>query len=231
MTKHEYKKPKTIGMISIGQSKNSELIDEMEGILDKSIKIKRIGILDSYNREEIQEKFRLDHSQKSLISTLDDGTEVAMKEDMVIDEVQRCITKIEDSVDFMLLLCTSEFPRLKFKKPLILPNEVLHDAVKGYVQESERIGVVVPDDRQIEYCRKSWTERGMNPIVKAVSPSSHKDKFVEVARTFKEESDLNLIVLDCMGYTADIQTLLKNETGKTVILSRASIAYKVNELI
>ncbi|WP_162300571.1 AroM family protein [Anaerosacchariphilus polymeriproducens] len=231
MIKHESKKQKTIGLISIGQSKNSELIDEIEGVLDKSIKIKRIGILDSYNREEIIEKFRLDNPHRLLISTLDDGTEVVMNEEIVIDEVQRCINQIEDSVDLMLLLCTSEFPRLNANKPLIIPNEVLHEVVKNFAQESDKIGVVVPDHGQIEHCKKSWIKIGLNPIVKSIPPYSHKNKLMEVANAFKFENNLNLIVLDCMGYTAEMETLLREETGKTVILSRASIAYKVKELI
>ncbi|WP_037193644.1 AroM family protein, partial [Rhodococcus rhodochrous] len=53
---------------------------------------------------------------------------------------------------------------------------------------------------------------------------------IEKAALSLKEHDVDLILLDCMGYTEEMKRTVKQITGKPVILSRTLVARVLGEL-
>jgi len=103
-----------VGMITIGQSPRLDVTLEIKDILGPRIEIVECGALDGLSPEEINE-LKPSKSEYILVTRLRDGTTVRVSREKIIDRMNRCIRKIENNVEIVVILCTGEFPMLKSK--------------------------------------------------------------------------------------------------------------------
>lgn len=226
--KIEEKKKRKLGVITIGQSPRIDLTHDIKDILNKDMDIIEVGVLDKYTYEEVLEKFRPDDNEGILVSRMRDGTQVLLGEEKVIDKLQSCIDEIEEKVDMVLLLCTGKFPKFNHKKPLIIPQKLLHSIVSK-LDSHNKIGIIIPDIGQREQIKKFWSFVDVDLEIEVASPYKGMDDIQEVAKRFKDKP-INYIVLDCMGYSVEMKKIVAKEAGKIVILPRTLITRVINEL-
>lgn len=219
-----------LAVLTIGQSPRVDLIPDMKKVLGEEIDIVEYGILDKFKEEEAIKLLKPLEGDTVLVSRLNSGKEIVMSEEKVYPLVQEYISYIEaQNIDNILLLCTGKFPDFNFKGMLIKPFDIVHSVVKG-LANSKKVGLIVPDENQIENSLKLWKDTGVEGSIKFATPyDKDTENLGKIAEDFKDE-DIPFIVLDCMGYSTEMKKIVQERSGKPVILSRTIIARVVKEL-
>jgi protein AroM len=202
----------------------------MKKMLGAKVELIEKGALDSLTRKEI-EKLAPTAGDYILVTRLRDGTSVKVTERRLFPRVQKCIEELEAmSVDLTVLLCTGEFPEIKTKKLLIRPDELISNIVWGILKHDGKLGVVVPEKEQIPLLRRKWKKKGVTLVMASANPYG-EIKASEEAATFLAAQDVDLIVLDCIGFTPKNKELFRRLTGKPVILPQTILGRILKELV
>lgn len=218
-----------IGAITVGQSPRVDVTPDLWPIFGENVELLEAGGLDGLTREEI-ETFVPEEGDYVLVSRLKDGSSVTFAERYVLPRLQDCIDRLErEGVRLILFFCTGDFPdNFRHTVPLIFPNQILFGLVP--VLCAGKLAVVTPSQKQLEQSQKKWGKFGLEVTSYAASPY---DGIAGVEAVAKEiaKTDADLVLLDCIGYTAEMKRMTAQITGKNVVLSRTILARAVMELL
>lgn len=218
-----------IGAITVGQSPRTDVTADIMRIFNGKAELMERGGLDGLTREQIL-KFRPEEGDYVLVSRLNDGTSVTFAERHIIPRLQKSIDELEEQgAAFIMMFCTGKFPdTLKAKVPLIYPCDLL-DRIVPLLTANSSILVVTPSPLQIAQSEKKWTK--IVDKVKVVSGSPYGE-WKDLEKTAKEikDTEADVIVLDCIGFSQEMKKLFFRETKKPVILPRTLLARLVSEL-
>ena len=219
-----------IGAITIGQSPRDDVVGDILPILGEEVTLLQAGGLDGLSREEIQ-GFAPSPSDYVLISRLRDGSSVVFAERYILPRLQRCIETLEDQgAQLILFLCTGDFPPVFHSKvPLIFPCKVLNGLVPALASRG-KIAVVTPTQQQVAQSEKKWREYVAEMTAIPASPYGPLEELDQAARQ-AAELDVDLVVMDCIGYTVEMKEHFQAVSGKPVVLSRTLAARVVMELL
>ena len=218
-----------IGAITVGQSPRVDVTPDLLPIFGSNVELIEAGGLDGLTREDI-EKFTPEEGDYVLVSRLKDGSSVTFAERYVLPRLQQCIDKLEEEgVRLILFFCTGDFPdNFRHKVPLIFPNKILFGLVP--VLCGGKLAAVTPSEKQLEQSQKKWDGYGLEVKSYAASPYGEMEA-VEAAAREIAKTDADLVLLDCIGYTAEMKRRVAEITGKNVILSRTILARSVMEVL
>ena len=207
-----------VGAITIGQAPRTDVTKDILPLLGEEVELIQAGGLDGLTREEIQ-AFAPGPDDYVLISRLQDGSSVIFAERFILPRLQNCIDKLEEQgVEMILFLCTGDFPAVFHSKvPLIFPCKVLNGLVPALAGRS-RIAVVTPTPQQ---------------VAQSEIPASPYGSPEELDRAARQaaEMDVDLVVMDCIGYSAEMKAKFHEISGKPVILSRTLATRVLMELL
>ncbi|WP_170917352.1 AroM family protein [Maledivibacter halophilus] len=222
---------KKIGVITIGQSPRNDLIPEIEKYINNDVQIVEYGILDDYTYEEAIRKFEPVKGKNVLVSRMREGTQIEMNEDIVCEELQKNIYKVEkDGISTILLLCTGKFPQFNHKALLITPFSIIHSIVKS-ISGKEKVGIIIPDSSQIRQCNSWWKDSDINVVIETASPYNYSKAGMKKAAMELKKQSVSMIVMDCMGYTIEMKKTVQDITKGPVILSRILVTRVLNEIL
>ncbi|MEY8353134.1 AroM family protein [Lachnospiraceae bacterium 54-53] len=218
-----------IGAITVGQSPRTDVTADIMHIFNSRTKILEKGGLDGLTREQIEE-FRPEKGDYVLVSRLNDGTSVTFAERHIIPRLEQAIEELEEQgAAFIMMFCTGKFPdTLKAGVPLIYPCELLDRLVPLLTADSSVL-VVTPSPLQIAQSEEKWSKIVKTVRVVSASPYGEWKELEETARRIGD-TEADLIILDCIGYSQEMKKLFAAETGKPVILPRTLLARLVSEL-
>ena len=221
---------KKIGVITIGQSPRKDITVDIFPLLGNKVEILEIGALDGLTRENI-EKEKPMNGEKGLISVLNDGSNVFFSEKFIIPRLQNCIEKLEnEKVELILFLCTGKFSHtFKSKLPIIFPYDVLKNLVPLFTKNSS-IGIIIPKAEQKEFTKNKWGS--LIKSIEIVSGSPYGDiKEIELAASNLKNRNIDVIILDCMGYSLKTKKIVEKISEKPVILARTLAARVISEIL
>ena len=219
-----------IGAITIGQSPRPDIILEIKEEMGLEVEIEERGALDGLTLEEVKDLYPKSDDY-ILITRMRDGKEVKIAARHLNKRILKCITDLENkSVNFIMLLCTGEFPDLKSKKPILRPDILLKNVVKGIFQKGT-IALVAPSLNQISLMENKWKDANMKMIIEAISPFTGKRDEIEKIAKKISKMDVDLVVLDCLGFNKEVKNIFKKITKKPVILPRTILGKIARELI
>lgn len=122
-------------------------------------------------------------------------------------------------VNLILFLCTGDFPAVFHSKvPLIFPCKVLNGLVPA-LSNRGKIAVVVPTPQHVDQTEKKWNQYVKESIIIPASPYGSQDDLDAAARA-AAKMDVDLVVMDCIGYNIGMKEQFQKLSGKRVILSR-----------
>jgi protein AroM len=217
-----------LGLVTIGQSPRDDVLPQMVPFLPSDLDLRQMGALDGLTREQIL-GLAPGPDDYVLHTRLRDGSSVTVGREPVVSLVQACIHQLEEEgADPILLLCTGEFPELRSQGLLIEPDRLLINVVRGL--GVRRLGVMVPLPSQIGELTEKWDAIDVEATFAAASPYADED---EVARATGElrGQELDLVVMDCIGYTGAHKRTVSQATGRPVLLSSSVVARVVGELL
>ncbi|WP_434630683.1 AroM family protein [Thermoanaerobacterium thermosaccharolyticum] len=222
---------KKLGMITIGQAPRTDVAPIIEKYLDNRAELIQCGVLDGLTKEYIKQNLYPEKGEYVLTTRLATGESVVISREKIQPILQDKIYLLEkEGIKQIVLLCTGEFPGLKTNESyLIEPDRILTPIVKVLV-DNRRLGVIVPLEEQMEILKSKYYSYNLDPLIVAASPYK-KDlmAFTEACQKIKDNVDI--ILLDCMGYTEEIRDLVSKMMGLPVILSNALMAKLVSEMI
>ncbi len=214
-----------IGMVTVGQSPRSDVVAEIRDILGQ-VEIVERGCLDGLTKDRIK-SLKPEEGEPFLITLLRDGSSVQVSRGKTMNLLQQRIKELEnEDVTLIALLCTGDF-NIKSKKLLIEPGKLIRKLVQGILTEEKRLGVIIPSLEQIEQTKKKWGD--VNPVIVAASPYGHLARVEEAAKILQAKN-VDLTVLDCIGYTRQMKQKVKEITGNPVVLARTIVARLSKEL-
>jgi protein AroM len=217
-----------VGLVTIGQSPRTDVTPTLKKMLGSEAELIEKGALDNLTREQI-EKLAPMATDYILVTRMKDGTYVKVARRHIFPRVQKCVEELEEvNVDLTVLLCTGKFPELKTKKLLIKPDKLVSKIVWG-IMDRGKLGVVVPEKEQIPFLRRKWKKKGISLFIATANPYG-EIKASEEAAAFLAEKNVDLIVLDCIGFTPRIKELFIRLTGKPVILPQTVLGRILKEL-
>ena len=218
-----------IGVVTIGQSPRPDVVGELSRILGKDHEFLEAGALDDYTLEDLK-KVKTEPGEGVLVTRMRDGTEVKVTHGLVNPLIQKRITALEKKgVGLILLLCTGKFPNFKAKSLVVTPSEIVQGAIKASIR-SGRMASVLPSIQQIGG-KPHWRESDdLSTYLDSASPCGTMDEVEKLADRL-DKQDLDLIVLNCMGFDHRMKERIKEKTGKPVIQSSSLIARFLQELV
>ena len=218
---------KKLGAITVGQSPRDDVTPDIMGILG-DVELLQAGALDGLTRKKI-ETFAPVKDEYVLVSRLADGSQVTFAERHIIPRLQECINKLEaEGANLIMFFCTGEFPAFKSNVPLIFPCKLLNGLVPAL---ASNIAVIIPSPDQSRQMQNKWKPFVPNVACVPASPYGNLKELDDAATKIKEMHDVDLIVMDCIGYTSAMKKHLAEITGKNVLLSRTLLAHVAAELI
>ncbi|MGQ9507115.1 MAG: AroM family protein [Candidatus Bathycorpusculaceae bacterium] len=217
-----------IGLITIGQSPRTDVTPVLREILGPEVELIEKGALDGLTKKEIK-KLAPAPQDYLLVTRLRDGTPVKVARKHIVSRNQKCIRVLEElGVDLNILLCTGEFPNLKAKKPLIMPDKLISNIIQ--CMEGGKIGIVVPEKEQIPQIKRKWERKDSFIVMTHANPYGESKAFEEAAK-FLAKENVDLIVLDCIGFTPKVKELFRRLTGKPVVLPQTILGSVLKDLI
>lgn len=219
---------KKVGFITIGQSPRADVVPEMMRTLGRGYEAVEAGALDGHTHGEIRQ-LEIGPGDHLLVSRMRDGAEVRITEELVVPLIQRRIHEVEEKgVDIILLLCSGRFPEFESKALVVTPSEIVRGAVDAALRRG-KLGVVYPAREQLAEAYVDWSREGREVHLDAASPYVSEEELVGLAERLAER-DLDLILLNCMGFTRLMKQLVMERTGKPVIQPNALVARVLKEL-
>lgn len=222
--------PKTVGIITIGQTPRVDMIQDIRKHLPEGTRILEKGVLDGKTVKEIQ-WFLPEEGHTVLISRLRNGESAILAKEKVLPIIQGLIDELQsEKASLIILACTGKFPLFRSDIPVIYPDHLLNCAVKGLLREGS-LAVIVPLAEQGGAIIDKWKEAGFHAIPGASSPYAFsQEKLIEAVRQLDRHPAIAM-VLDCIGYTEEMKSIAQTHTTKPVILSRSVIYSLAGQLI
>ena len=216
-----------VGLITIGQSPREDIIASMFSPSAQPHLMEH-GALDDLSLDEIL-KLQPEPNELPLVSRLRDGTEVVIAKERLIPHLQQALDRATaDGATLAVILCTGEFKQLCPSIPAIYPDRVLAHIVEA-VLPSGVVGVMLPHEGQMTMMRDKWCTPTRRFAGTAVSPYTDRDELAEHARRLRDEH-VAMIVMDCMGFDAEMKRIVANASGLPTILANRLVGRVVEEL-
>ena len=219
-----------LGILTIGQSPRKDSIPATMEMLGQGYDVVEAGALDDHTLEEIRQ-LEIGPEDHILMTSMRDGTRVMITERFVSSLLQRRIQELEKKgVDIILMHCTGRFPEFKSKVLIVKPSEIIKGAVNGAIRKG-RLGVIVPAAKQKAQAAERWSREGLEVYADSLPPHNYSEEELESLAERLAERNLDLILLDCMGFDRRTKQLIRERTGKSVIQSKALVARVMKELM
>ena len=221
----------TIGLVTIGQSPRVDLTPDLEELWQSRYTLLERGALDDLSPEAIAELAPAE-DETVLVSRLREGGCARIAEERLIPLVQEAITQVGRQASAVFLLCTGEFPPIASSVPLFEPDRLLRNAVRGIIRPGQTLGVIVPEADQQEDIVRRWAKYIDNPVITDFgSPYASDTELLERAAERLSQQNVDLIVLDCLGYSQKMKALVKAITGCPVIIPRTLVGRLIEEVL
>ena len=222
-----------VGAVTIGQSPRTDITAD-EAAIPEGCRLIEAGALDFV---EDFAPLEPEPGDTVLVTRLRDGSSVRVAERKVLPLLQQAIDRLEDQgAKAVMVWCSGQMPgSLHSRVPLLFA----HRAERAAVQQMgfSRIAVVLPAAAQIPKVSGEWERivdcvRGYAALPYATEAASDgKDNELACAARAISNTDAQAVVLDCMGYSTDMQRLVERLSGKPVFIPRTLLAAHANSIL
>lgn len=210
---------KNVGLITMGQSNRVDMKEDIEDILEPRFSIVGTGILDGYTFEEIKDKFWPKDGESFIVSIIENKKMVKISESNAFKLINEKIKALEkDNIMSNMLMCTGQFDSFDNTGLLLTPEKIINSILQGL--DIKKIGIIVPEEEQIKDSFNQYSS--FNPQIIAASPYGSMEDIAKSCA--KLDKDLDLVLLDCMGFTEDMKKIVHDATGLNILLPRTLVA-------
>ncbi|MFP9060522.1 AroM family protein [Natrialbaceae archaeon A-chndr2] len=215
-----------VGFVTIGQAPRTDVTPEILAHFPEDTEVIEVGGLDGYeDAAAVEADLAPAAGAPQFVTRLTDGSEVIVDRAASHDLVAERITDIEDDVSVIGLLCTGSFPDLEASVPVLTPSSLLHAWTRAI--DPDRLGVIMPKAEQSDQTADKWADE-FDVVAAAGTPYGDGHEVGEAADELG--SDVDLVVMDCIGYNEAMRETVRERTGASVLLGRSVLAKTMTEL-
>jgi len=127
-----------------------------------------------------------------------------------------------------VLMCAGDFQELESPIPIIYPGRVVPAVVSG-ISQTRKIGIVTPNEGQMDSAKKHWQQKGFAVQVAVASPKNPIE--LDLATEAFKDQELDLVVLDCMGFGPESARLFRQRCSVPVVCAQSLVARVTAELM
>jgi len=218
-----------IGAVTIGQTPRDDVLSEIKLLISSDIEIVEKGALDALTLNEMA-SLEPTKDDEILVTRMRDGTEVTVGRDRILPRMQKRISELDrdDDVALITLLCSGEFPPFQCSKPLIMPYRLLWGVLSSISIEGS-LGMMLPSPQQVKTTAAIFGGLGCKVVGVGASPYGGKEGIVKAAEAL--EGEVDLVFMNCFGYNLEMKSIVRETTGKPVILARSLLARTLDDLL
>ena len=217
-----------IGAVTIGQSPRDDVVPDLSSHFGSGVEIVQRGALDDLSLDFIRSRGPVS-PETTLVSRMRDGTEVQVDKGFVVPRLQAAVRALEDNVRLILVLCSASFDDLDSKVPLLRPSFALDNIVNR--SRVHRLGVLTPSLEQIPAQRVRWQGLAEEEVV-IVAASPYVDpRALDDATTELAHNEVDLVVLDCIGYTEAMRERIDRSLTVPVVSALGALVSTTAEML
>lgn len=219
-----------IGAVTIGQSPRTDVSGDFLDAIGSEVELLQSGALDGLTEAEIA-GMAPQKGDYVLVTRLRDGSQVRVAESRIHQRMKLAIQELEDAgATLVVLFCTGEFPDLVSRRLILRPDALLRRVVGELIGDG-CLGVLVPVPEQIPAMMKKWQGVGSSCECQVVSPYTSTHAEMETAARLLASRGVDLVILDCIGYTRQMRDVVHIAAGTPVILPRTFLGKLAGELL
>jgi len=216
-----------LGIIVLGQTPRPDL-QKTYGALLPGVSIRIGGALDHCSTQEIESLVE-SGGDYPLLVILADGTTREISLFKLLPHLEQQAERMaEAGIKTALLMCAGNFPDLCSPIPVIYPGRVVPAVVSG-LSRNRIVGIVTPNKGQVSSAKAHWEEKGFSASVMVASPKSRSE--MDLVGDFFKGQDLDLIVLDCMGFGPESAKAIRRKATVPVICAQSLVARIIAEML
>jgi len=220
-----------IALVTIGQAPRHDISAAIEGALPDEVEVIHAGLLDGLDGGEIECRFKLKPGHSPLITRLTNGATCQLDPHAVEAGLQEKIDQLEqEGAGIMVILCTGRFHALRTRSAFLVEPDVVIPALLAALVHGKTLGIIVPLRNQIDECAAKWQSSGARMLFETASPYADLEHFVQAANRLCTQG-VDIIVLDCMGYTQRHKQSVVDRVDIPVVVSNQAIVAAVNILL
>jgi protein AroM len=223
---------KTIAMITVGQSPRDDLVPHMQTVFSRHVEIWQGGVLDGLSGEAIADLWP-DAGEVGIVARLRDGSNTLLSHRKILPRVQTLVDEAgRRGAGLIVILCGADWSALRSPMLIVNPGKVF-PAIITALASGWRLGVIKPSGGQIEQARRQFADRGIDAVVTAASPYTGEQRLrdVRAAAERLREGGVDLVWMTCVGMDEPMRAIVREVTGKPVILARTILARVIDEFL
>lgn len=206
----------TIGVVTIGQAPRADLGPVFRRYANRAgVTVIERGALDGLRDEEILRDCAPGPEDTTYVTLLASGKSVRVAKRSLVPRMQAHLDALSENCAAIVVACTGEFPTLEAETTLFFSDRILVEAARER-GISHSLGLVVPLAEQAADIAAKWTLPGVVVHTEPVSPYDGGDMVEAVAKLGAHHPEL--IVLDCIGFTAEHGAEAASASGGVEVL-------------
>ncbi|MDR3533618.1 MAG: AroM family protein [Rhodopila sp.] len=213
-----------VAFVTIGQSPRSDVMPDILAETRVRFEVTERGALDGLDDAAIA-ALAPRPGEERLVSRLRDGREVLLGKPAIDRRLHEILAELDEGgFDLLVLLCTGEFSRFTLRTPFIEPQHTVDHFVQGLAYGAQRIGILLPNAVQIE---EFHGIPGVETKAASASPylAGNEAALREAAASL---ADTDIIVMHCIGYSEAMRQVVKQASGRPVLVSRRLVAHAID---
>jgi protein AroM len=189
-------------------------------------------VLDGLGRDAA-EALGPDAGEVGIVARFFDGSSTLLSHTKILPRVQGLVDQaVARGAGLVVILCGADWSALRSPVLIVNPGKVF-PAIVSALATGWKLGVIKPSAGQTEQARQQFADRGIDAIVTAASPYTGEQRLRDV-RTAAEslrEAGVDLVWMTCVGMDERMRSIVREVTGKPVILARTILARVIDEFL
>lgn len=222
----------TLAMITVGHSPRNDLVPHMAAVFSRKVDIWQGGVLDGLGGEAIADLWP-DPGEVGIVARLRDGSNTMLSHRKILPRVQALVDDaVARGASPIVILCGADWSALRSPTLIVNPGRVF-PAIVSALASGWRLGVIKPSAGQIEQARRQFADRGIEAAVTAASPYTGVQRLhdARIAAEHLHRAAVDLVWMSCVGMDEAMRAVVRDVTGKPVILARTLLARVIDELL
>ena len=222
----------SIAMITVGQAPRDDLVPYMEQVFSRKVSIWQAGVLDGLPREAMA-SLAPDAGEVGIVARLLDGSNTLLSHKKILPRVQALVDRaVAQGAGLIVILCGADWSALRSPTLIVNPGKVF-PAIVTALASGWRLGVIKPSAGQIEQARRQFADRGIEAVVTAASPYTGEQRLRDVRAAAEQlkVAGVDLVWMTCVGMDEVMRSIVREVTGRPVILARTILARVIDEFL
>lgn len=212
--------------VTIGQTPRTDLMPDILRYFQESVAADELGVLDDLDSAALAQHAP-GHHEARLVTRLRDGSQVVLQKAWVQEQLQALLDSIDpEPYTAIVLLCTGEFPGLRGPGLFLDAQHLVDSGVAALATGAKSVGAILPLPEQAAHFH---FEPAPGQELQVTNASPYEGSRFEEAGT--ELSDVDLIVMHCIGYTEFQRRAVATASGRPVLLARRLVASALTNLL